>query len=96
MMCMLWLELVQVQASFAPAMPLQVGRAAMALPKLLTPVNISQAICFALSTERENKADMQEPSWRCSAQPKSGSLPDMPALGFCLNGVRREGHLKFP
>lgn len=27
LMCELWLELVQVQASFAPAMPLQVGRA---------------------------------------------------------------------
>lgn len=53
LMCELWLELVQVQASFAPAMPLWVRRAATALSKLLPPVNISQAICFPLGTRRE-------------------------------------------
>lgn len=54
LMCELWLELVQVQASFAPVMPLQVGTAAKVLPKLLTPLTISQAICFHLSTGREH------------------------------------------
>lgn len=49
----LWLELVQVQASLAPAVPLREGRAAMALAKLLAPVNISLAICLPLSTRRE-------------------------------------------
>lgn len=48
LMCELWLELVQVQAGFAPAMPLWVT-----LPKLLTPVKVSQAICFPLSTGKE-------------------------------------------
>lgn len=42
---------------------------------------------------------MQEPSWRCSAQSKSGHLPDMPALGFVMaawsqNGRRPEISLK--
>lgn len=34
---------------------------------------------------------MQEPSWRCSAQPKSGSLPDMPALSFVMAARSQEG-----
>lgn len=38
-----------------------------------------------------NKADRQEPSWRCNAQPKSGSLPDMPALGFVMAAWSQEG-----
>lgn len=49
----LWPVLVQVQASLAPAVSLQDGRAATALAKLLAPVNISLAICFPLSASRE-------------------------------------------
>lgn len=49
----LQLELVQVQASLAPAVPLPGGSIAMALPKLLAPLNIRQAICFPPSTGRE-------------------------------------------